>query len=504
MFEIKTTDIIKYYKKIKDFAFKKYSKGDYEGAIHQVDMAAIVMYNLNNIYRDFDFETLLSDISKKILSQRITNYNSIKERFVFYDQIGNSSVLGLQYVRALISWNVEFLYILEQGRHTRPQQILAEVRSYNKATVLILDQQSYVERIETAYKTIVDYRPEKAFLHAPAEGACGVVLWNALSQIERYRIVPGDHHFYLGTSVTDYAIEFRNFGVAIALEKRGFKIEQILKQSYYPIVIETEFQGFPLEVSSDKVIMFSGGAFYKTYGKKDAYFKIVKRLLDENSQLLILFAGTGVDEPFKKFITDNNYQNRLILLGYRNDISALFMKIDIYLGTYPICGGLMSQYAAYSAKPIVQYNTSDLAVNSLEGIIDYSNSQRKIEITDLDTLCNYAKRLIDDKTFREKEGFDLKERIITESVFCDNLKKKISNNLCEDLMKSLPQINYDIIPENYMETANRYTHIYEMFFLYNYRFSAFCFFPKVFINALMSKLLYVKLFKSMKRVKYKK
>ena len=36
-------------------------------------------------------------------------------------------------------------------------------------------------------------------------------------------------------------------------------------------------------------------------------------------------------------------------------IDAVFENCDIYLGTYPICGGLMSQYAAMHAKPILAY-----------------------------------------------------------------------------------------------------------------------------------------------------
>lgn len=502
MFDFNKEEIIRYYQKIKRFAFREFQKGNYNTSIDHIDSAAILMYNLNLIYTDAELEELMRNISKKVLPGHITDYQPVKGRFVFYDQIGNSTVLGLQYVRALISWGVEFLYILEPSIHTKPQQILSEVGAYPGATTVILDQPGSMARITAAYEAIAAFRPEKAFLHAPAEGAAGVVLWNALNQIKRYRIVPGDHHYYLGTSVTDYAIEFRPYGVAVALQKRGFESGRVLEQPYYPIVSKTEFQGFPKNAARDRVVMFSGGALYKTYGRDGTYFKIIKRLLDENPTLVILYAGGGVASPFLRFIEKNNYRDRFIILEYRNDLSALFEHIDIYLGTYPLCGGLMSQYAAYSGKPIVQYNTHDLAVNSLDGILDSGQAGKQVELYDLETLFSYAKQLIDDKSFREQEGARMKTYVITPEEFNSNLRTLISAAPCPIPVKELPKINYEITTDYYLEISNRYIHSFESVLLNRYRLSAFRYFPKAAFKGSMSKVLWKKAFRKA-RSKYK-
>ncbi|MEG1611119.1 MAG: hypothetical protein RRZ83_05750 [Alistipes sp.] len=491
-------NVADYYAKIKRQALNQYGRGDFNACIHTMDTAALFAQITNRIYVDYELEQLMGDISKKLLSQHIDDYHSVENRFVFYDQIGSSTVLGLQYVRALISWNVEFLYVLDKGIHTKPEQILEEVQTYSKASVIILDDEDSLVRIQQAYRAIVNYRPQKAFLHAPAEGAVGVILWNALAQITRYRIVPGDHHFYIGVSVTDYAIEFRNVGIKIALEKRGFRPEQILKQSYYPIVVKTAFQGFPEEVTADKVVMFSGGAYYKTYGKNDVYFKLLERLLNENPKLVILIAGTGADLPYRKFIKKHGFQKRLILLGYRKDLSALLTKIDIYLGTYPFVGGLMSQYAAVSAKPILQYATDEIAINSLEGIIG-GEENSPVECADMNQFFSYAKQLIEDKSFREQRGVEMSTRIITVAQFNSNLKELIMSNTYSIDVSKLPIINYQAILDLYLDVANRYTYALDSVLLSRYSVFAPLYFPKMFLRFLFNAFLWNKVIAKLKR-----
>lgn len=53
--------------------------------------------------------------------------------------------------------------------------------------------------------------------------------------------------------------------------------------------------------------------------------------------------------------------DRFYVLGFRNDIIELFRKVDVYIGTYPIGGGLMTQIAASNNLPVVQYASPGLS-----------------------------------------------------------------------------------------------------------------------------------------------
>lgn len=244
-------DIEKIYVRIKRLAGKALQKGNIARALQEYDRAAIVASNLNRFFKDDEIEDRLQALSSRL----ITKSAAAPKRdncFVFYDHIGSSYVLALQYLRALMSWEAEILYILEPSRHSSSQpDFIKELKAYGKARVMILPERTEdkLEHLNQVYHSIQESGAAKALIHAPAEGAFCCVLWNALEELQRYRIVPGDHHFYLGTRLSDYVIEFRNFGLALSYSHRAYKKEQLLCQPYYPIVNrEIPFEGFPPQV----------------------------------------------------------------------------------------------------------------------------------------------------------------------------------------------------------------------------------------------------------------
>ena len=94
-------------------------------------------------------------------------------------------------------------------------------------------------------------------------------------------------------------------------------------QPYYPIKNRWPFAGFP-ENTAGKTVLFSGGGLYKIYGAGGKYFEIVKDILDLYPNVVLLYAGTGDTAPFERFIKENNFCNRIFLLGFRKDITAIF------------------------------------------------------------------------------------------------------------------------------------------------------------------------------------
>ena len=453
--------LTKIYAGIKKLAFKASDKKNYAEALWHINNAAIVVFNFNWIFKDDEIENCLKEISLNVIQKEKQEYKPIKNKYIFYDQVGNNRVLGLQYLRAITSWDIELLYILEPCRHSIPDSIINEIQSYKKTSIYILPEkiEEQIEKAQELYNIIFNFQAEKVFFHSPAEGAFGVMLWNSLpNEIVRYRIVPGDHHYYLGTNITDYSIGFRSYGLAVDIQKRGYRQEQLLSLPFYPIIFNKDnFDGFPIEMKKDAIILFSGSALSKIYGS-DIYFKIVKYLLDYDQRIILLFAGVGNTSKLTQFIKENNYDSRLFYLGHRNDIYELISRCHIYLGSYPCGGGLMIQYAALCKKPIIQFtkkiNNEIIGHIDVESTLSYGEEGNlSISHTELDSLFQYAKALINDESYRIKEGERLYKRVIKEEEF---------NNQLYDIIysKSIKKYNFNhISEENFNDTFNLYLNI---------------------------------------------
>lgn len=89
---------------------------------------------------------------------------------------------------------------------------------------------------------------------------------------------------------------------------------------------------------------------------------------------------------FREFIRNNGFQRRVFLLGSRRDIHAVFRACDIYMGTYPIGGGLMSQYAAVNGKPILAYASEECPSAFVETVVCHK-TRLKITHTDVESFA---------------------------------------------------------------------------------------------------------------------
>lgn len=488
MFKFSANDIKSDYKTIKNLAFKAYSKGKLEKSLEFVKIAANLAYYFNFIYTDKDLEDLLKRISGQILDQKVP-VKTVRNRIVFYDFFGlDNRGLTQQYIRAFISWDIEFLYILENYEPKNSKNIINELEDYSKATILILDKSlSTIEKIRLSHSKIIEYEPEKAFLHLSPWNVAGVTLWNALDKIERYQVNLTDHAFWLGVDCIDYSIEFRNYGYTVSYQKRGIPKEKILIQPYYPITECDQFKGFPEDViENNSVLIFTGGAFYKMYGENNKFFEIIKTILDDNPVAKILVAGNGDDEPIKRFIKKNKYFSRLILIGNRSDINYVFQNCDIYLSTFPFTGGLMAQYAAFNGKPILSYTSREIPFNNLEDIFQHDGNV-KITYESVDELRQECKKLIEDRLYRIEKGRVLKQLLIDEKTFNNNLHQLITGNRSTSMIVSSIKINYEKFANLYLELENYYIFSYRHLILSNFKINSIYLFPKVVLNSINSK-----------------
>ena len=159
------------------------------------------------------------------------------------------------------------------------------------------------------------------------------------------------------------------------------------------------------------MILFAGGSLYKIEGGNRLFYTIIKRILIDNPNVIFLYAGDGDRTSINRFIHENQFENRVLLLGNRTDIDEVVKHIDIYINTYPMIGGLMSQFAAINGKPILTYKDKQV-----EDVICINHSH-SIAIDDLEELFLEANKLIRDNEYRRQIGKLMKSLIIDKGDF---------------------------------------------------------------------------------------
>lgn len=482
-------DTIYIFNTIKKDIVKAIEEKKYDSAACLIEKAAGWAYNFNFKYADLDLEDNLNEISTVL---HITSFNSLADRVVFLcSGISDFGELTLQYIRAFKSSSIPYLLIVVRSKGWYYNRILQEIQTNSMADVIFLDESGdYLQRAQKIINLVESYRPSKILSHIRPWDVLPLLALSALRDIPSYNIDFNDHSFWLGASILDFCIEFRAYGSKIAIEKRGLKPEQIYYLPYYPIITsDVPFQGFPFDPTG-KVVIFTGGSAYKMLGGKNIFFNLIDRILDENENAVV-FIASGQSEALEKPINRLKNKERVYLSGLRTDISEVFKHCDIYLGTYPLGGGLMTQYAAIFGKPILAYAEHPIALGEINGLISFYKQINIVKYT-IDELCEYAHRLCMDERLREEKGEELKQTVITRKDFEDRFLLLLNNRLPYMSSPDI-EIDYKKVRNIYLELNNRSDNHQEMGLLLSaYYLNAFWKFPKfsmLFLKVILNKIL---------------
>jgi hypothetical protein len=447
--------VIGLHTKLNKLANLNYEKYNFEKSIFFLKLSAKVAYRLNLFYKDLYSDELIKKISQKILSSN--HIDGINDRVVFYDSFGwDGRGLTQQYIRALIELNINFLFIFECKRDELSRDITIELENYSKCEIFYVGDFDAVTKLTLIAKRIKEYSPSQALLHLSPWAVEALIIFSSFTSIRKININLTDHGFWLGSSIIDFNIEMRNYGANVSIQRRGLKNEQLLKINFYPIADKSNNYELPPQAKS-KTVILTGGAFYKIYGEKGTFFKIIKRILDENPDVVVLYAGEGDSFRFKKFVIENDLADRVLLIGQRSDINEVFKKCDIFLGTYPLGGALMAQIAAANAKPILYYSSPEIPANFIDDLIS-EEGRMKITQVNLEKFFKFANLLCNDEEFRLLYGNELKQSLITSEKFAEKLKKYLINKELDMLLISEIEIDYDKYENLYMEIENKYNH----------------------------------------------
>ena len=376
------------------------------------------------------------------------------ERCVLIDSfLFDNRGLSQQYLRAMMANGMHILVIFTNAGGQIGMDTMAELESYDNAVI-----KSYpkgISRIDEAKQivdTIYDFRPAHIFLHLTPWDTVALMACYLVKGASVYQINLTDHAYWMGAEFINYNLEFRPYGMTVSQEKRGLKPEQCLALPYYPISPMTaKFEGIP-DTPKNAIKIFTGGALYKILGKDDIFFRIMERILDISPKVYILVAGFYPDKRFDEKVSKIKGGDRVLQIGVRKDIDAVFDHCDIYIGTYPMAGGLMSQYAAKHAKPIIAYHDEGDLMNAVEEFVCYYNHEF-CSFDDLDAMTAYAEKLICDENYRLAQGKLLQDGMMDVERFNMEFQKIVFTHQSSFSWEK-DQIDYDAFFERYLDLEN--------------------------------------------------
>lgn len=446
-------------------AYRMTEKGFYGKALDAIRTAGTIAQNFCLHYADDDLESLLSQIAGRVL--KAETVEPVKGRILFYDSFArDNAVLSIQYIRAFISWGREFMYVTPVSlTELKRQRLYMILRQYAGAEIVCFESKmKELGGVKKLFRQIIEYKPEKALLQFKTEDIVGLLPWYVVKGIQRYYIDVTDHSFWFGTKAIDRCIVFRNYGYSIALKYRGLKNEQILIQPFYSSTLDGSFEGIPSYIEGG-VKLFSGGRITKIIGENDAFFYMIKRILDTFPNTEFYFAGGGLLNGAarmghaEKFIKDNRLERRFHLLGQRTDIRAIAEHMDIFINTYPFGGGLMVQLAARCGLPIVIYAKNGLC-SSIEEFLRVRNDA-PLGITFLDDSSYYQeiRRLISDTDYRHLQGERNKSYVLTPKEFNHQLKDTLEKDISQ-IIPLYHEVDYEDRRRINIEAENRVLHRY--------------------------------------------
>lgn len=411
--------------RIKEEIRKNLAKKRYEAALSFIVSYSGITYQSNFKYQDNELEESLKTISLN-LQLNIPNragYNP-SSKVLLFDSFGeNTRGLAGIYVKAL-SKASDFVYVTFEDRKENIPDLLSTLAANNcECRFIKRTLKSYISQIKQLDSIIKEFRPKDIFFYGmPNDVVCTTVMYAYEGVIKRYLINLTDHAYWLGTKCADVYIQFRNYGAVICDEYRGIDRDKLVILPMYPIENkEIQFHGFPFELKPNQQVMFSGGSIYKTLGAEKMYYRMVEHILDNHKNLIFWYAGSGLDmTEMNKLL--GKYPDRAFLTSERADLVEVLRHSDFYLSTYPLCGGLMFQYAALAGKVPVTLKRGSISDDML-----LDQESLNVEFYDEKDLYKEVDKLLTDKEYAKQRGALMEKSIINEQIFLKEIQSLIAN-----------------------------------------------------------------------------
>lgn len=421
------TYILQLIKKLSDRLDIEIRNEHYENALEIISICAKILYQTNIYYVDKKLERKLHEISGRIGLTPV--FGEKCDTVLFYDGFGlNDRGLVQIYLKGLCTIK-KVVYVTYEDCKDQIPDVLRILNEY-KGNVKFINRRKkgFLSQIRSLSEIVNEVKPESFFFYSIPNDVVGTMVMNAYEdKLTRYQINLTDHAFWLGAECIDKCIEFRDYGASISEKYRAIPKSKIVKLPFYPMLHkERAFQGYPFEINKSQKMFFSGGALYKTLGGDNKYYDIVKHILEKYDDVVFWYAGSGNDTELKKILS--LYPSRAFYTSERADLFQILNESRFYLSTYPVCGGLMYQYAACAGRVPVTLRYDECA----DGFL-LKQDQLDIEFSDVEHLYLEVDKLLCDEEYFEKRKKQMLEAVITEERFTEVLKAILNGNVENDI-----------------------------------------------------------------------
>ena len=425
-------------------AQKAIANNNIEKAYTAIYTSADIQYQWNQTYTDDALESCIKQlVSKK--RHLVTDYEPQENVILFYDGFGlDTRGLALIYLKALCDLNYSVVYVAkEKVRNRQPE--LHKVTANKRIAFHYLRQKKGDALTTELLQAFCKHQPQAAFFYTePSDVEACVAFGVMTGKVRRYQINLTDHAFWLGRNAFDYCVEFREYGACVSHKYRHIPEDKIRLLSYYPYFDKNvPFDGFPFDVGN-RQILFSGGSLYKTFDDKRTYYHMVEDIMQQHNDLLFLYAGTG--DKSGLIDLQNKFPDRVFVIDERKDLYAVMQHITLYLNTYPMIGGLMTQYAAVAGKlPLTLVSNMD---TSLDGLL-LNHKELAVEFQDKEAVVAEANRLLSDEDYKRGKEEKIVKSVIDENRFREELGRLIEDGNT-DFIFHLHDIDTSAFRESYM------------------------------------------------------
>jgi len=390
-------------------------RGCLERALNTVATCALTLYSGNQCYISEALEAILSQLAIRIPFPEVTAPGK-EDRVLFYDGFGLAS-RGLMsiYLRALCKTRKVTL-VTRKAWASGLGDAISLVESTG-GQVCLLEGRRKLEDIRALQNIIGSCGAGHLFMYANADDVVVTTAFLGVPEDRvRYQINLTDHAFWLGSRCADKYIEFRDYGGAISLAYRGIPREKLVKLPFYPRIDQySDFAGYPAPFDPEKQQMvFSGGALYKTMSPDNAYYRVASEMLQDHPQLVFWYAGSGDSTQLDAL--SQKFPGRVWHTPERQDLFGVLERCLFYLSTYPICGGLMFQYAAAAGKVPVTLKHDGISDGFL---LDQGSLQ--IEFDTPEQVRREITRLVTEPDYRREKETRLFCAVLNPDTFADRL-----------------------------------------------------------------------------------
>ena len=410
------TKIEKRVSKLIAIARTQLQRGKLEQTLNTVATCALTLYSANQCYQSDTLEDILFQAAEKLPAPE-TAISAADDRVLFYDGFGfGSRGLLTIYLRALCKLKkVTLVTRQEWAPGLKAAFSLVESKG---GEVFLLENKKKTEDIQKLENIIRSSGARHLFMYANADDVVVTTAFlRAPKDRVRYQINLTDHAFWLGSRCADKYIEFRDYGGAISAAYRGIPKEKLVKLPFYPRLDQyKEFAGYPKSFDPEKQqFVFSGGALYKTQSADNAYYRLVSEMLRRHPQVVFWYAGSGDSTGLD--VLSREFPDRVWHTPERQDLFGILERCLFYVSTYPICGGLMFQYAAAAGKVPVTLRHDGIS----DGFL-LDQKQLEIEFDTLEQTLQEIDKLVEQPDYRREKEEKLSRAVLDPDTFTQRLQ----------------------------------------------------------------------------------